>query len=113
MILDHARSLRRKATPPERQLWSILRGRRLGGLKFRRQEPIGAYIVDFCCAERRLIVELDGSSHEDKLESDTTRTEWLTRQGYRVLRITNQDVTAELDAVARYIAKEGGIDWEG
>ena len=105
--------MRRKATPPERQLWSILRGRRLGGLKFRRQEPIDAYIVDFCFAERTLIEELDGSSHEDKLESDTTRTEWLTRQGYRVLRITNQDVTAELDAVARYIAKEGGIDWEG
>jgi ATP-dependent DNA helicase RecQ len=110
MILDRAGQLRHKATPPEQLLWSLLRGRRLGGLKFRRQEPIGPYIVDFCCRDLRLIVELDGTSHEDKLESDAVRTRWLMDQGYRVLRITNQDVTAELEAVARYIAREAGVE---
>jgi very-short-patch-repair endonuclease len=72
MMLDRIRGLRHKATPPEQLLWSVLRGRRLGGLKFRRQELIEPYIVDFCCREMKLIVELDGSSHDDKLESDTS-----------------------------------------
>jgi very-short-patch-repair endonuclease len=111
MILDRARELREKATPPEQLLWSILRGRRLGGLKLRRQEPIGAYIVDFYCREIGVIVELDGSSHEDKLEPDAARTLWLSEQGYRVLRVTNQDVNESLEAVAEYIAREAGIDW--
>ena len=113
MILDRARELRHKATPPERLLWWLLRGRRIGGLKFRRQEPIGNYVVDFCCLELRLIVELDGSSHEDKLDSDTIRTKWLTEQGYRVLRVMSQDVADDLEAVGRYIAREAGVKWDG
>ena len=60
-----------------------------------------------------LVVELDGSSHEDKLLSDTARSQYLIELGYRVLRVTNDDVMQELDAVARYIAKEAGIDWNG
>jgi very-short-patch-repair endonuclease len=109
MILDRARELRQKATPPEQTLWSILRGRRLGGLKFRRQEPIGPYIVDFCCQELRLIVELDGSSHEDRIAQDRDRDDYLRRQGYRVLRVTNSDVNDDLEAVARGIAREAGV----
>ena len=109
MMLDRARGLRHKSTPPEQLLWSVLRGRRLAGLKFRRQEMIEPYIVDFCCRELKLIVELDGSSHEDKLESDITRSQWLTDQGYRVLRVTNWDVNENLEAVARYIAREAGV----
>ena len=93
--------------------WSVLRGRRLGGLKFRRQEPIDQFIVDFCCRELKLVVGLDGSSHEDKLLADTARSQYLIDQGYRVLRVTNNDVMQELDAVARYIAKEAGIEWNG
>ena len=113
IMLARARSLRHKATPPEQLLWSVLRGRRLAGLKFRRQELIEPYIVDFCCRELKLIVELDGSSHEDKLESDLKRTQWLSGQGYRVLRVTNQDVREDLEAVARYIAREAGMQWDG
>ena len=73
MIRDHARDLRHNATSPEQRLWSVLRGRRLGGLKFRRQEPIDQYIVDFGCRELKLVVELDGSSHEGKLLADTAQ----------------------------------------
>jgi very-short-patch-repair endonuclease len=113
MMLDRARKLRHKATPPEQMLWSVLRGRRLGGLKFRRQEMIGEYIVDFCCRERSLIVELDGMSHEDKQSPDAVRDAWLRRQGYRVFRVTNWDVTEDLEAVARGVAREAGVAWDG
>jgi very-short-patch-repair endonuclease len=113
MMLDRARTLRHNTTPPEQLLWSVLRSRRLAGLKFRRQELIEPYIVDFCCRDLKLIVELDGSSHEDKLESDAARTQWLSTQGYRVWRVTNQDVREDLEAVARYIAREAGVQWEG
>jgi len=110
--LDRARSLRQKATPPEQLLWSVLRGRRLAGLKFRRQEPIGPYFVDFCCRELKLIVELDGMSHDDKHVQDKLRDQWLTAQGYRVFRVTNWDVNEDLEAVARTIAREAGVEWD-
>ena len=112
-MLGRARRLRHKATPPERLLWSVLRDRRLAGLKFRRQELIEPYIVDFCCRDLNLIVELDGSSHEEKLSSDTTRSRWLRDRGYRVLRVTNREVVEDLEAVARYIAREAGVNWDG
>jgi len=109
-MIQRARQLRRAATPPEQILWSVLRGRRLGGLKFRRQDPIGPFVVDFCCRDQKLIVELDGMSHEDKAEYDRRRTQWLEQQGYRVIRVTNADVN-DLDAVARLIAREAGLEW--
>lgn len=109
MIRDHARELRHNATPPEQLLWSVLRDRRLGGLKFRRQEPIDQFIVDFCCRELKLIVELDGTSHEDKLRQDLERTAYLQRAGYRVFRVMNSDVRDDLEAVARGIAREAGV----
>jgi very-short-patch-repair endonuclease len=109
MIIDNARNLRRRAAPPERILWSVLRSRRLGGLKFRRQEPIGPYIVDFCCRQPKLVVELDGMSHDDKQEDDELRTRWLKEQGYRILRLTNWDVNEDIEAVARGIAREAGV----
>jgi very-short-patch-repair endonuclease len=112
MLRDRARRLRHEATPPEQLLWSVLRGRRLAGLKFRRQEPLGQYIVDFVCPEKNLIVELDGSSHEEKRVHDEVRTAWLVSHGYRVLRVLNRDVSEDLEAVARYIAREAGVDWE-
>ena len=112
MMLDRARKLRQRATPPEQLLWSVLRGRRLGGLKFRRQEMIGQYVVDFCCRECSLIVELDGMSHDDKQSSDAVRDACLRRQGYRVFRVTNCDVSEDLEAVARGIAREVGINWD-
>jgi very-short-patch-repair endonuclease len=113
MMLDRARGLRHKATPPEQLLWSVLRGRRLAGLKFRRQEMIEPYIVDFCCRELKLIVELDGMSHDDKKKSDETREAWLRNQGYRIFRVTNWDVNEDLEAVARGICREAGVKYEG
>ena len=112
MMIDRARTLRRRSTPPEQILWSVLRGRRLVGLKFRRQEAIGPYVVDFCCRRLNLIVELDGMSHEEKGDRDERRDQWLKEQGYRVFRVTNWDVNEDLEAVARAIAREAGVDFD-
>ncbi len=92
--LQRSKGLRRNMTGPERKLWSLLRGRRLGGLKFRRQAPIGPFIVDFFCAAQKLILELDGASHADRGEYDLRRQAFLEKAGYRVLRVDNDDVLA-------------------
>ncbi|MBN1395479.1 MAG: endonuclease domain-containing protein [Pirellulales bacterium] len=113
MVLDRVRTLRRKSTPPEQILWSVLRGRRLCGLKFRRQESIGQYIVDFCCRDLKLIVELDGMSHDEKTADDKKRDEWLRKEGYQVFRVTNWDVNEDLEAVARGICREAGVSYDG
>ena len=110
LIVQRARKLRREATVPERLLWAVLRGRRLGGLRFRRQHPIGPYVVDFYCHQARLVVEVDGMSHEDKQEQDAQREMYLREQGLHVFRVTNSDVNEDLEAVARAIAHEAGID---
>jgi very-short-patch-repair endonuclease len=112
MLRDRARGLRRKATPPEDLLWSVLRGRRLGGLKFRRQESIEPYVVDFCCREIKLIVELDGMSHLDKKEYDEARDAWLRQQGFQIFHVTNWDVDEDLEAVARGIARAAGVKYD-
>ena len=83
---ERARSLRRALTPAELKLWTHVRGRRLGGFKFARQEPIDRYYVDFVCRERRLIIELDGGQHADSPE-DRHRDRALRVLGYRVIRI--------------------------
>ena len=90
------------STAPERLLWSVLRGRQLGGLKFRRQQPIEPYIVDFFCAEAKLIVELDGESHDGRQEYDATREEYLTNLGYDIMRVTNDNVFENLDGVVEF-----------
>ena len=102
--------MRTNGAAAERILWWCLRDRRLDGLKFRRQVPIGRYIADFYCAEHRLIVELDGISHEDRADYDDDRTEWLTTRGYRVLRFHNEDVYKTVDAVLMTILRECGRD---
>ena len=94
-----ARSLRANQTDAERRLWQLLRSRQLNGLKFRRQHPVGPYIVDFCCLEQRLIVELDGGQHADETRNDEVRTHWLRLQGYRVLRFWNHEALRETSAV--------------
>lgn len=106
---DRARQLRRDSTKPEAVLWSVLRGGRLGGLKFRRQHPIGPYFADFYCHSASLVVELDGMSHNDRAEQDQRRTDFLRQSGLKVIRVLNDDVTADLEAVARYIACEAGV----
>ena len=103
--IDRARSLRQATTFPERLLWGVLRGGRLDGLKFRRQEPIGQFVVDFCCYAARLIVEIDGRSHEGRQLADRRRTEFLERQGFQVVRFLNDQVLDDLEAVALSIAR--------
>jgi 5-methyltetrahydrofolate--homocysteine methyltransferase len=80
-------------------LWNELRGRRLDGMKFRRQHPLGPYVVDFCCVERRLIVEVDGEVHEQQREYDDSRSEYLSAISYRVIRFTNEQIANDLGSV--------------
>lgn len=89
----------------ELRLWSALRGRQIGNLRFRRQHPIGPYIAVFVCLERRLIVEVDGSQHAlpKQMAHDGRRTEWLQGEGYRVFRVWTSEVFEDLSAVASSI----------
>ena len=101
---DLARSLRRNMTDAERHLWHHLRGHRFGGCKFRRQQPIGPYIVDFVHFGTRLVVEADGGQHNANA-SDALRDAWLLHQGFRVLRFWNHDILQSPDAVMDMIWK--------
>ena len=105
ILRDRARSLRRRQTSVEKKLWSRLRARQLHNAKFRRQHPIARYIVDFCCLEARLIVELDGGQHASQTETDRKRTDWLASQGFRVLRFWDNEVVESIDAVVDRIAE--------
>jgi very-short-patch-repair endonuclease len=98
-----AKRLRRNQTDAERVLWFQLRGRRLQGLKFKRQVPIDRYIADFCCADARLIVELDGGQHATRISEDANRTKILEAMGYLVLRFWNNDVLQNIDGVLEEI----------
>ncbi len=100
-----AKQLRENSTQPEKILWSALRGRNIGGLKFRRQHPIEPFIVDFYCAEARLVIELDGESHNGREEYDQQRTKHLHEIGLTVFRISNDDVLSNLEGVAEAILK--------
>jgi very-short-patch-repair endonuclease len=100
-----ARLLRLWATPAELHLWQHLRAHRVAGCGFRRQHPIGPYIVDFVCLEHRLIIEVDGQIHEARIEYDQIRTAYLRRFGYRVLRFPNSQVLHETRAVLRSIKR--------
>jgi len=98
-----ARSLRRSATDAESYLWRHLRANQLKGCKFRRQQPIADYIVDFVCLEKRIIIEVDGGQHAIEKESDSRRDESLSALGYRVLRFWNNDVLGNIHAVLERI----------
>ncbi len=100
IIRQRSRELRQPLTPAEQKLWSVLRNRNLGGYKFRRQHPIGHFIVDFYCAEKHLVIEIDGDVHSQQLEYDLARTDWLQSLGYTVLRYQNQQILHQLDEVA-------------
>ena len=103
--IEAARELRRRHTPAEQVLWGHLRGRRLNGLKFRRQYPVGSFITDFCCPAKRLIVEVDGEVHEQQHDQDRARTEHLESYGYTVIRFTNLDVANRIDFVLSEITR--------
>jgi very-short-patch-repair endonuclease len=99
--------MRRDATPPEHRLWQALRREALG-LKWRRRQPIGRYIVDFYCSSARLVVEVDGATHADPA-ADAARDAWLAAQGLRVLRFWNNEVMGNPEGVlaAIFAAAEG------
>lgn len=100
------KKLRREMTFPERLLWSRLRAGRLHHLRFRRQHPMGRYVVDFYCASANLIIELDGHSHDGRLAEDQQREQELIAMGYRVFRVTHNDVIRNLDGVVEAIAAQ-------
>ncbi len=107
---EFARQLRATSPVPERVLWNVLRNRQVAGLRFRRQVPVGPYCVDFICSSAKLVVELDGVSHEGRQKHDGERTAFLNEQGLRVFRVTNDDVLDDVESVAIAIAREAGID---
>jgi very-short-patch-repair endonuclease len=100
---EFARRLRRNQTDAERVLWFRLRDRRLAGWKFKRQVPIDRFVVDFFCADLKLIVELDGGQHDQDREKDADRTRVLDAMGYLVLRFWNNDVLRNIDGVLEEI----------
>jgi very-short-patch-repair endonuclease len=105
-----ARDLRKTSTIPERKLWGLLRDRRLAGKKFRRQQCIGPYIVDFYCLSERLVVELDGRSHDDRAAPDRRRQDYLESvAGLRVIRIANDEVLSDPESVVLGLLKALGI----
>ena len=97
-----APALRSAMTEAERRLWSRLRGEQLG-VKFRRQHPLGNYVLDFACLDPKLVLEVDGSQHLEQVEYDAARTAWLQGQGYVVLRFWSNEVLSETDAVVARI----------
>lgn len=102
-ILDNAKDLRQHLTDAEQRLWYRLRAHRFMDLKFKRQKPIGRYIVDFTCMEHMLIIERDGGRHATQGRYDQQRDDWLREQGYRVMRFWNHDVMQWLDDVLEQI----------
>ena len=103
-----ARKLRANTTPHERMLWRALKELPLEGTHFRRQAPIGPYVVDFLCPARRLVIELDGGHHndDDHARRDRERQHWLEKEGYRVVRFWNSEVTTDLAAVLERVYVE-------
>ena len=102
--------MRGSPTDSERVLWTHLRKRRLGGFRFRRQHPVGGFIVDFACPQLSFAIELDGSQHDEGRSKDDWRSEKLAEEGYRVLRVWNNEVLGNLDGVSDviYAAVEEG-----
>ena len=107
-LLNFARQMRANDTDAEKRLWRILRNRKLGGFKFRRQVPVGRYIVDFYCHEGKVVVEADGGQHSEPaaVKYDGDRTAYLARQGIRVMRFWDHDVLKHTDAVREQIHRE-------
>ena len=99
----HARTLRKSETDAERKIWQLLQSRALKGAKFRRQHPVGSYVVDFMCINEKLIIELDGSQHQPQKSYDAQRTAFLEQAGYRVIRFWDNDVLLQTESVMQAI----------
>jgi very-short-patch-repair endonuclease len=98
-IKAFVKSLRKRSTDAESLLWKHLRAKRLKGLKFRRQEPIGKYIADFVCYEKQIIIEVDGGQHSIDKDRDNERDIWFKGEGFKVLRFWNNEVLTDTEAV--------------
>jgi very-short-patch-repair endonuclease len=105
IIITAAKKLRQNQTEAEKKLWLKLRNRQVDGVKFRRQQFIGPFIVDFACLDKKLIIEIDGGHHSQVInkERDKNRTSWLEQEGYQVLRFWNNDIIQNLDGVLEKI----------
>ena len=103
-----ARKLRQSSTKEERILWQLLRNRQFKNLKFKRQFPIGNYVVDFVCEEIKLIIELDGGQHNEpeNIEADNLRTEFLENKGFKVIRFWNKDINLNISGVYELLSNE-------
>lgn len=101
--MKKSKQLRKQMTPEELRLWYLLRGRRFFGYKFRRQMPIGAYIVDFACFKAKLIIELDGGQHQDEEDYDQLRTAYLKTNGWEVVRFWNNEFRVNEEDVLNII----------
>ena len=108
-----ARAHRKSPTTAEHLLWRFLRAGQVDAFKFRRQHPIGSFIVDFCCIQAMLVFEIDGEYHFDQLEYDQYRTAWLEGLEYQVIRFTNQEVITQIEMVIEEIlhACQGRMTW--
>jgi very-short-patch-repair endonuclease len=106
--MNLVKNLRHRQTETETVIWSILRAKRFFGVKFKRQQPIGNYIVDFVSFEAKLIIEIDGGQHNESptMDKDEQRTTWLKSQGFRILRFWNNEVSENLNGVLLTIKKE-------
>jgi len=100
-----ARKLRRDSTDAEKKLWYALCNRQLEGCKFRRQQPIGKYIVDFVNYEKKLVIEIDGSQHMDQQALDRERENWLRSKGFEIIRFWNNDIFENMNGVLEAIRK--------
>jgi very-short-patch-repair endonuclease len=105
-LLERAKTLRSNQTDAEKHLWYYLRAHRFMKMKFKRQMPIGRYIVDFVCEEHKLIIEIDGGQHQDAVDYDERRTKWLQQQGYEVLRFWNNEVLQQTESMLEVIRAE-------
>ncbi len=111
MKSEFARHRCKNATRSEGLLWSILRGRQICGLKFRREHPIEPWIVDFACVAKRLIVEVDGGYHEETAKDDLRRQRDLESKGWTVIRFTDEEVERDAEAVSRAIASKLDMEY--
>lgn len=102
-LIQKSKELRNNPTSAERTLWLHLRGNQLAGCKFRRQQPIGPFIVDFYSSKLKLAIELDGESHDERIEADARRQKYLGQAGISVLRFLNEDIRNNLEGVIQTI----------
>ena len=103
MPQTRAQQLRTTPTEGEIRLWSRLRGKQIEGFRFRRQQPVGPYVVDFFCPSAKLVIEVDGGQHGERARQDAARSRWIEGRGYRVLRFWNNEVLANTEGVVAAI----------